>query len=149
MVERELRVSGNVLSELSEIASRMGGGYVDVGFMGHQTYPDGTSVATVAFWNEFGVPENNQPPRPFFQRMIDEHSGDWPVTLGAMAVQTDYNGPAALALLGEEVRGQLIDSVQALVEPPLSPVTIARKGFDKPLIETGLMVQSVTYEVKE
>lgn len=31
---------------------------------------------------------------------------------------------------------------------PLSPVTIARKGSSKPLIDTGQMRQSITYRVK-
>jgi hypothetical protein len=31
--------------------------------------------------------------------------------------------------------------------PPLAASTIARKGHSKPLISTGLMVNSVSYEV--
>ncbi|MDN5158227.1 hypothetical protein LVK59_28730, partial [Escherichia coli] len=39
------------------------------------------------------------------------------------------------------------ESIRAFESPPLSPITIARKGFDKPLIDTGDMQKSVSYEV--
>lgn len=50
---------------LNGLAERLNATEVRVGFINGETYPDGTSVAEVAYKNEYGVPENNQPPRPF------------------------------------------------------------------------------------
>ena len=70
MAGRTLQGSDGVMKALEDIAKRMGGGEVSVGFMEGATYPEGTPVAAVAFWNEYGVPSHNQPPRPFFRQMI-------------------------------------------------------------------------------
>ena len=43
---------------------------VEVGFYSTAKYPDGTPVTNVAAWNEFGVPSNNTPERPFFRQAI-------------------------------------------------------------------------------
>ncbi len=135
--------------KLAEIAEKMGGGEVSVGFMEGATYPDGTPVAAVAFWNEFGVPANNQPPRPFFRGMIAKESGEWAGKMGALAKATDYDGQKVLAMMGEDIKGALQQSINDLVSPPLAQRTIDAKGFDKPLIDTGHMLNSVAYEVKD
>lgn len=135
--------------KLAEIAKKMGGGEVSVGFMEGATYPDGTPVAAVAFWNEFGVPANNQPPRPFFRGMIAEESEGWAGKMGALAKVTDYDGQKVLAMMGEDIKGALQQSINDLVSPPLAQRTIDAKGFDKPLIDTGHMLNSVAYEVKD
>ena len=41
-------------------------------------YPDGTSVALVAAFNEYGSPSRGQPPRPFFRNMIARNEASWP-----------------------------------------------------------------------
>ena len=51
MAGRTLQGSDAVMKALEEIARKMGGGEVAVGFMEGATYPDGTPVAAVAFWN--------------------------------------------------------------------------------------------------
>ncbi len=51
--------------------------------------------------------------------------------------------------MGEHIKGQLQGSIRDLMEPALSPVTIAKKGFSKPLIETSHMLNSVDYDIKD
>jgi hypothetical protein len=41
-----------------------------------------------------------------------------------------------------------MQSIRDLVSPALAPATVARKGFSKPLIETGHLLNSVAVEVK-
>ena len=54
------------------------------------------------------------------------------------------------SLIGEQIEGELVQSIHDLKTPPLAPATIAAKGFDKPLIGVhGLMVRSVTHRVKK
>lgn len=89
----------------------------------------------------------NIPPRPFFRTMIAEKSKDWPRALGALAKNNDYDIDKTLGQMGEGIKGQLQQSIQKLDGPPLKAATVARKGFDKPLVDTGHMMNSVDYEV--
>jgi len=120
---------------------------VKVGFMENSTYPDGTSVPMVAALNEFGVPSKGQPPRPFFRRMVRDKGPTWPAGVATQLKDTDYNVPLTLQRVGQGIKGQLQASIRDLTDPPLAPSTIARKGFSKPLIDTGVMLNSVDYEV--
>lgn len=136
------------MAKLTEIAERMGGGNVSVGFIDGATYPDGTPVAAVAFFNEFGRPSQGQPPRPFFRRMIAESSPTWPDKMAKLAKATDYDGEKVLALMGEDIKGSLQQSINDFTSPALAPSTVAAKGFGKPLIESAVMLNSITYEVE-
>lgn len=133
------------MKALEDIARKMGGGSVSVGFMEGATYPNGTPVAAVAFWNEYGKPD--QPPRPFFRRMIAAESPEWGRKMAGIAKATNYDGTRTLALMGEDIRGALQQSINTLTEPALAPSTIEAKGFAKPLIDTSHMLNSVTYKV--
>lgn len=137
-----------LVRRLEEMAEKLGaGGSLRVGFLEGATYPDGTSVALVAAVNEFGRPDRNQPPRPFFRAMIAEKQKDWPRALGAVAKNNDYDIDKTLGQMGEGIKGQLQESIRQLDSPALSPVTVALKGFAKPLVDTGHMMNSVDYEV--
>jgi hypothetical protein len=164
------RLSEAVEAKLKEYARNIGNGTVSIGFLSGATYPDGVSVAQVAFWNEFGTkgrlagpmpsaeqiaegirrePERvgGSPPRPFFRRMVAKDSPEWADHLGQALIATKGDGPKALALMGEEIKGQLMQSINELTEPPLAASTIRRKGFAKPLIDTSHMLNSVAYRV--
>lgn len=135
--------------KLAELAAELANGKVlRAGFLEGATYPDGEPVATIAAANEFGRPENNQPPRPFFRQAIVKNRERWARGLGAMILQ-GKTIEQALLLTGEVVTGDIQASIRELVSPELSPVTIAKKGFDKPLIETSHMLNSTGYEVRQ
>ena len=145
MAGHTLKGADGVAKALEEIAKRMGGGEVAVGFMEGATYPDGTPVAAVAFWNEYG--KEGQPPRPFFRQMIAAESPSWPKKMAALAKATDYDGDKVLALMGEDIKGALQQSINDFQTPGLAPSTIEEKGFAKPLIDTSHMLNSIAYEV--
>ena len=153
-------------AHLRELLMRVGGGELRVGILQGATYPpgrvgdtsgagpgepypDGLPVAQVAFWNEFGVPEHNQPPRPFFRDMIRKESPSWGPKL-ARLIKYSGSGTEALKLLGEDMAGALKQSIMETMDPPNAPSTAARKKFkyNKPLVDTGHMANSVGYEVK-
>ncbi len=144
-----VHVSGGAKMDaaLLDIARQLGNGKttVDVGFMGNATEPDGTSVALVAALNEFGT--GTIPPRPFFRTMIAEHASEWPINLAVALKKTNYNAAASLGLVGLRIRDQLRKSIRDLKTPPNAPSTIARKGFDDPLIDTSTMLKSATLKV--
>src|SRR5690348_14910432 len=89
-------VGGNRLkAHLAGLAEKLGDGKVlRVGFLEGETYPDGTNVAQVAFWNEYGTVKS--PPRPFFRQMIAAKSPGWGAALAKNLTATDYNTELAL-----------------------------------------------------
>lgn len=134
---------------LAELAAKLGNGeLLRVGFLEGATYPDGEPVATIAAANEFGRPENNQPPRPFFRNAIARKKERWAKALGSQ-IKQGKTVEQAMLLVGEVVKGDIQASIRELNSPPLSPVTVARKGFDKPLIDTSHMLNSVDSEVRK
>lgn len=164
------------LAKLSEQVSRPG--TLRVGFLEGATYPAGSakalkarykkrkaagaikgdegemSVPMVAALNEFGGMVKSKSgsyyrlPRPFFRRMIAAKSTEWGTSLAEILKVNDCNTRKSLLLMGEGIKAQLVESINELVSPPLAPSTVAAKGFDKPLIDSGHMLASVDYDVK-
>ena len=148
MVQKIVDGGDKVRAVLAEISRKVGrGGTVKVGFLAGSTYPDGKSVAMVAAIQEYGAPSRNIPPRPFFRRMLAQDSPAWPGTIAAQLKATGNDVPRVLDQMGALVKGQIQASIIALVDPPLKPATIRRKGFAKPLIDTSDMLKAVAYEV--
>lgn len=143
-----MRLSGGAKLEaqLGEMARALGaGGAVDVGFLSQAKYPDGTSVALIAALQDFGT--GTIPPRPFFRGMIERESPGWGNALALNLQATNYDIAATLQRMGLGIKGQLQKSIIDLWAPPLAKSTIARKGFDKPLIETSHMLNSADFRV--
>ena len=112
-------------------------------------YPNGTAVAYVATIQEFGTPRI--PARPFMRPAVADHGGEWMQMLADGARASLNGGPApeqVLELVTMAAAGNVAEKIQAVTSPPLSPVTVKRKGFDKPLVDTGQMIQSVTGKVE-
>ena len=126
-----MSVAQHVNQVLTEIAQKMGGGRVQVGFLEGATYPDGTPVAAVAFWDEFGHGGNfPSPPRPYFRTMISKESPEWPKKMAALAKSTKFDGSKVLKFMGEDIAGALRRSIIETNTPQLSPTTlILRKRF--------------------
>lgn len=120
---------------------------VSIGFFEGSTYPDGTSIPLVAFINEYGRPEKGQPPRPFFRDMIAAKSAEWPKAIGTLLPANGYDAAKVLALAGQGIKDQLQASIRNFDSVPLAPSTIAAKGFDRQLVDTGLMRDSVGFKV--
>ncbi len=141
-----------VSRRLRELAERLDTGEIlRAGFLEGATYPDGTSVPLVAAANEFGDPAMNRPPRAFFRDAIAANGKRWAKGLGKL-IHAGNSTDKALALTGEVVRADIQDSIRKFATPPLSPNTrkkSATAGFDKPLIDTGHMLNSVDYEVRK
>ena len=128
---------------------------LNVGFPEGGTEPNGQSTPLVAFINEFGRTVRSkdgdyyQLPRPFFRTMIAKESKHWGEDLGKLLLEHDYDAVSSLNVLGKELHGELVESIQTLTTPPLAESTIKRKGFTKPLIDTGTMWQGVDSWVEE
>ncbi|HCK7123746.1 TPA: hypothetical protein N0X70_001575 [Enterobacter roggenkampii] len=146
-------MSDKILDALNNIASNISDKQLKVGFIDGATYPDGTPVAMVAATNEYGNPANNQPPRPFFRNAIAEHESEW---LDAISRGLEKGVPIddVLAVVGERAVGDVVQSIATLMDPPLSPATVASRkskgnASTKPLVDTKVMIRDVHYEVGE
>lgn len=136
-------------AKLEEIAQKASTAKeVRVGFLERATYPDGTPVALIAAIQNWGAPGAGIPPRPFFSNMIAEKSPEWPGAISNLLKANDFDAKLTLEQVGQAVAGQLRQSIVDTNDPPLAPATIRRKGFAKPLVDTGLMLNSIDYEVK-
>lgn len=89
------------------------------------------------------------PPRPFFRMMIAANSPRWGEAMARVLKASGCDLNVALGRMGEGIRGQLQGSIRDFTTPPNAPSTIASKGFNKPLIDSGNMLNSVDYEVTE
>lgn len=114
---------------------------VQVGFQ------DG-EVAEIAAYNELGT--SSIPARPFMRQSFENHGGE--LQAACDQVNETLNGggscESALEELGVFVKGLMQNEIVSGGFEPNSPVTVARKGSDTPLIDTGHMRQSVNYVVK-
>jgi len=129
-------------AQLGDIGKRMAGAStVRVGFLEDATYPDGKPVAMIAAIHNFGK-------WPFFTDMIEAKKAEWPAAISGLLRSTGYDAAKTLDQTGHAIAGQLRQAIIDTVSPSNAPSTIARKGFDKPLVETGHMLQSVDYQVK-
>lgn len=149
-VEVKIKGGDKLAKHLSAMAARMaGGGVVRVGFLENATYPAGPNgkslhVAQVAFWDEWGT--STSKPRPFFRNMIEAESPTWGKKLAAITKATGYDGPRSLALMGTLIRDQLVKSI---VDWPAdnAPSTVSKKGFNKGLVDKGVMQRAPDFEV--
>ncbi|GBR70996.1 hypothetical protein [Gluconobacter kanchanaburiensis] len=87
------------------------------------------------------------PARPFMRNAIANNRDQWPALLAAALKQAKGDLDKALDLAAEAIVGQVQEEIRSLGDPPNAPSTIRAKGFDKPLIDTGHMLNSVGYEV--
>lgn len=123
---------------------------VNVGFPSSAKEPDGTSTALVAAVHEYG--SEHVPERPFMRVAIQENLGNYKA-LNANSLKQLVRGSIttdkALGLLGLMASSHIKEKIKNGSFAPLKAATIKRKGSSKPLIDTGQMRQSVTYELEK
>jgi hypothetical protein len=142
-----------ILEYLNRIERELTNKQLKVGFIDGATYPDGTPVSQVAFNNEYGVPEKRQPPRPFFRNAIADHQDEWKDAIGR-GIRAGLPVNIVLEQIGALAASDVYTSITQLVDPPISSRTIRERQERgnmsvKPLIDTKVMINSVSYEVKD
>lgn len=142
-----VKVGGGLQREMERLAKLVAQpATLRVGFLEGATYPDGTPVGMIAAIHNYGAPRAGIPPRPFFTDMIKQHQSEWPKAIADL-LRNGASARNALEVAGAAIAGQLRQSIIDTNYPPLAPATVARKGFDKPLIDTSHMINSVDHEV--
>jgi hypothetical protein len=128
-------------------------GYVTIGI--HEdagSYPDGVSVVKVALWNEFGT--ETSPERSFFRTAIDDNLEKMNKWREEFIENIFYNGwsvEKALKAMGLRIQLLIQNKIKSNVGPDLSPYTLEKRKEHgrgtRTLVDTGLMLRSVTFKV--
>lgn len=130
-----------------------------VGWFDTSKYEDGTPVAYVATIQEFGYPQGNIPARPFMRPTVADKTNEWKSTLAAGSRQIMAGRLTVEQMLGQVgmlAAGNIAHTISKIYTPPLAPTTIAARAAKrkspgvstKPLVDTGLMIQSVSHKVE-
>ena len=136
-----------------------------VGWFENSKYADkdSTPVAAVAAQNEYGNPNKHIPARPFMRPTIYAKQNEWSKIAenGSKSIlKGDNTIYDVLQLLGLKAAGDIKRTISKLTEPPLSPKTIAARLsrrqdqstiglLTKPLIDTGIMLNTLTNSVED
>lgn len=117
---------------------------------GSKEYADGTTIADVAAWNEYGVP-GKIPARPFVGGYLEEKRPaiqELLKRLSAGVAAGKYSAEEAAERAGSTLAGGMKKRIaEGSAFAPNAPSTVARKGSSKPLIDTGQLRSAITYEV--
>jgi|SRR6185436_15868619 len=111
---------------------------------------NGVSVVDYASYNEFGT--RFIPERSFLRAWFDEAKPRLDdlitqVTRDALEGKRPYE--QGLKRLGVQCVGEIQERIASNIPPPDKPHTIARKGSDTTLIDTGVLRSSITFEIKD
>lgn len=131
----------NIDKILKDIA-RLDGTVVSAGVMDSKN-------ATKAAINEYGT--SKIPQRPFMRTAVSRHGKSWGEK-SAKAVQSVMKGmpiSQATELVGMQMKADISSTLTNGPWIPNSPVTIAKKGSSRPLIDTGELRASITYRVEK
>lgn len=133
---------------------------LQVGWFDTAQYEDGTPVAYVAAIQEFGYPKGGIPPRPFLRPTIEQQRNAWRDSIAA-GMRTVLEGKRSarevLERVGMLAAGNVGESIAAVTSPALKQSTLdARQRrkktpgvSNKPLVDTGLLIQSVDSKVTD
>jgi len=110
---------------------------------------EGVSLVNIAIWNEYGT--KHIPSRPFVRIASDENRKQWGDTVAdgvGKVIDRQIKWRKCCDMVGVRMK----DDIKKVIGDksklaPNAPSTIARKGHDKPLIDTGLMKSKVNYRV--
>ncbi len=113
--------------------------------------------ATIAAVHEFGSPKNNIPERSFMRAtLINERAtiGRLQAKAVAAVIAGKIDGRKALGRVGAWVAGAMQAYVVKGSFAPLAPATLAAREArgnesDKPLVDSGQMVDAITWKVED
>lgn len=108
-----------------------------------------TLIAEYAHYNEFGT--KNIPARSFIGSTFDEQNNGWFGKLDNIVDKVIENKVTnidlEIGLLGERMVGDIKEKITSNIPPALKLPTIKRKKSSKTLIDTGIMRNSIKFEI--
>lgn len=122
---------------------------VEVGFLNNSK-----NIATIAFLNEFGhkARDGSQvPERAFMRDALKKYQKTF-LKESIQRIKTILQGSLSvdsyLNQSGKFWQDSIKYSIAEFSTPANKPSTVKRKGFNDPLIHTGLMLATVKYKIK-
>lgn len=138
---------------------------IKAGVLKGATYDNGLPVAQVALWNEYGT--SRMPSRPFMRTTVENHKNDWGNRLVANMnayLQGRSSLEDGLNDVGNMMQAHIQETIDSNIPPPNAKSTAKRKasrvvdekgkpieggsGTKQTLIDSGVMIKSVSYEVE-
>lgn len=121
-------------------------------FVGVRAETSSAEEVKIAAVNEFGSADGHIPERSFLRSTVIKQQPKY-LRLLTRAVDRSLDGGKAslrrdLELIGLVAVGDVQRTITRLKEPPNAPSTIAAKGGDNPLIDTGRLAQSIDHVVE-
>lgn len=122
---------------------------------GGESHGNGATVLDVATWNEFGVKNEKGewkiPPRSFIRAFGDEERDEAVKILKklyALVVMGRLSEDKAIDMFGNWAVGRIQARIASGIPPANADSTVARKGSSTPLIATGQLRSSISFEVE-
>lgn len=119
-------------------------------------YPDGTPVIDVAVYNNYGTFNADGsvhiPARPFMDigaMRASEETKKVRIALFRRVREGQIPMEQAADIIGANAAAILKNTIRDFDDPPNAPSTIAKKKSSNPLVDTGLLMQTVTWDVRK
>lgn len=113
---------------------------------------DGITNAELGVIHEFGVPERGIPERSFMRSTASEERenlGRLGNAQVAECLEGNTSAHDVFATIGTYLQGKVVEKITDGEFEPNNENTVKRKDSSKPLIDTGQLRASITYEVRE
>ncbi len=144
----------NIMKFAADMASHAP--HIAVGVVGSSAgaaHGEGVTNSGLAAVHEYGL---GVPQRSFIGATIDAKAVEYARSLADAYRKVMLSGGSvaslknhvALKRVGLKVVGDIQRRISDGIAPANSPVTIARKGSSTPLVDTGQLRQSITFEVR-
>lgn len=118
---------------------------------GSMNYPDGTNLIMVGAVNEFGTADGRIPERSFLRSTVinkrQVFRQFWRSDKARELLVGQEDARILLDFLGQLAQAEVQKAIVEISEPPNAQATIGHKGSSNPLVDTGLLRQSIRYEV--
>lgn len=143
------------LREITERAKQLNNISLNVGIPSDKNEREKSVEVTNAelgIIHEFGAPERGIPERSFMRSTAKEESKNV-AKLAEIQIKESLNGEIsaydAFSVIGNYLQVKIVDKITDGNFEENTKETIKRKKSSKPLIDTGQLRASITYEIKE
>ncbi len=115
-------------------------------------YEDGAPIAVIAAVHEFGSADGHIPERSFLRvplrQNVELFKKIWRAGIPKI-VHDELTTHQMMSQLGARGAAVSQEAISEGIDPANAPMTIALKGSDTPLIDTGQLRQSITFIVED
>lgn len=158
MSRGQVKVDDHVFRELRAKIANIAKAYVKVGVLeangsAEVDGGDGLTMAELAAIHEYGAPRAGIPARSFIRNTFSDSEGAaklkaFMVRTAKGLIQEKLEVAQALNQLGAFAQSLIKKRIKEHIPPPLKPATVKRKGSSTPLVDTGQLINSITWEIK-